>query len=119
MNINVVGENGNIAKVSDEGLIITDTGSALDLLANVSYQTGSRKIIIDKANISEDFFKLSTGVAGDVLQKFVNYRVQLAIVGDFSGYTSKPLRDFIYESNKGGHVCFVSSEEEAIKKLSV
>ena len=39
-------------------------------------------------------------------------------VGDFSGYTSKPLKDFIYESNKGRDIFFVSSEEDAIEKLS-
>ncbi len=119
MNINVVGQGANIARVSGEGLIITDAGSALDLLAGVSYQTGLNRIILDKKTISEDFFKLSTGLAGEILQKFVNYRVRLAIVGDFSRYTSKPLKDFIYESNKGGHVNFVSSEDEAIKRLSV
>lgn len=35
-----------------------------------------------------------------------------------SEYTSKPLRDFIYESNKGKDIFFVSSEDEALKKLS-
>ena len=44
--------------------------------------------------------------------------MKLAIIGDFSGYTSKPLRDFIYESNNGNHVFFVSSEAEAVEKLS-
>ena len=34
--------------------------------------------------------------------------MKLAIIGDFSGYTSKPLRDFIYESNNGNQVFFVS-----------
>jgi hypothetical protein len=119
MDIGVVGGGANIARVSGEGLIIKDTDSALDLMADVRYQTGCDKIILDKNSITEDFFKLSTGLAGEILQKFVNYRVRLAIVGDFSGYTSKPLKDFIYESNKGQHVNFVSTEEEAIKRLSV
>ena len=44
--------------------------------------------------------------------------MKLAIVGDFSGYTSKPLRDFIYESNNGSHVFFVATVEEALEKLS-
>ena len=44
--------------------------------------------------------------------------MKVAIVGDFSGYKSKPLRDFIYESNNGKHVFFLGSEAEAIDKLS-
>ena len=43
--------------------------------------------------------------------------IQIAIIGDFSKYTSKALRDFIYESNQGRSVFFVASEEEAAQKL--
>ena len=103
---------------TSEELLITDTQSALDLMATVKYETGCDKIAISKSAVAEDFFVLSTGIAGEILQKFVNYRVKLAIIGDFSRYTSKPLRDFIYESNKGSHIFFVASEEEAVIKLS-
>lgn len=34
-----------------------------------------------------------------------------------SCYTSKPLQDLIYESNKGKDVLFVKTQDEAIKKL--
>ena len=45
------------------------------------------------------------------------YPVGFAFIGDFSGYTSKPLHDFIYESNKGRHLFFVADEDEAIARL--
>jgi hypothetical protein len=86
-------------------------------MANCSYQ-GARNIIIDKKNIIPDFFTLSTGIAGEILQKFTNYDCQLAIVGDFSKYPSKSLKDFIYESNKTGKISFVASLDEALKKLT-
>jgi len=38
-------------------------------------------------------------------------------VGDYSKYTGKPIKDFIYESNKGKDFFFVSTVEEAIDKL--
>jgi hypothetical protein len=57
-------------------------------------------------------------MAGEILQKFSNYRVKLAIVGDFSKYSSKSLADFIYESNKGKHINFVATKTEALKVLS-
>ncbi|MDR1906216.1 MAG: DUF4180 domain-containing protein [Clostridiales bacterium] len=106
-----------IAVVRGEGLILIDTQTALGLIADASYHADSSKIILFKENVAEDFFKLSTGLLGEVLQKFVTYGVKLAIVGDFSKYTSKPLHDFIYESNKGGHIYFVTDEQSAIKKL--
>ena len=80
---------------------ITDVQSALDLIVSANYEAGTKNIVIDKNLINEDFFILSTGFAGEVLQKFVNYGGRIAIYGDFSVYTSKPLKDFIYESNKG------------------
>ena len=43
---------------------------------------------------------------------------EMTVPISFSGYTSKPLKDFIYESNKGRDIFFVSSEEDAIEKLS-
>ncbi len=107
-----------IALVRSDELLITDVQSALDLIATVNYETGSHRIVLDKGLVSEDFFKLSTRLAGDILQKFINYRTKVAIVGDYSGYTSKPLKDFIYESNHGKDVFFVSSEEEAVERLT-
>lgn len=118
MNINIKGTNKNIAEVHSEGLIITDVQSALDLMATVRYEVDCDRIIIYKTSIAEDFFILSTRLAGDILQKYVNYQMKLAIVGDFSGYTSKALKDFIYESNNGKDFFFVSAIEEAIEKLS-
>ena len=73
---------------------------------------------MNKSAISEDVFQLSTKLAGEILQKFVTYAVKLAIVGDFSGYTSKSLQAFIYESNKGKDIFFVPDREAAIEKLS-
>ncbi len=76
------------------------------------------KIALNKEAICDDFFILSKGLAGEILQKFVNYGIKFAIYGNFSKYTSKPLQDFIYESNNGKDVFFVSTENEVINRLS-
>ena len=89
----------------------------LDVIANVSYN-GHNKLIIYEENLDPKFFDLKTKFAGDVLQKISNYRFRLAIVGDFSKYRSKSLNDFIWECNRGKMVCFVSTQPEAIEKLS-
>ncbi|WP_245598686.1 DUF4180 domain-containing protein [Sporocytophaga myxococcoides] len=69
-------------------------------------------------NITSTFFDLSSGLAGEILQKFSNYRIKLAIIGDFTAYPSKSLKDFMYESNKLGNINFVNSREDAQIKLS-
>lgn len=109
---------GTIARVESDGILISDVPSALDLMATIRYEADTDRMILPKAAIDERFFVLSSGLAGEILQKFVNYQVKLAIVGDYSRYTSKPLRDFIYESNQGNHVFFASSEADAVAKLS-
>ncbi len=119
MKTKIVEKNGQqIAVVSSEELVITDMQSALDMAMSVQYETGSNRIVLSKDAITEDFFILSTCLAGEILQKFVIYQVKFAVYGDYSRYTSKPLKDFIYESNCGNNVFFVSTEEEAIEKLA-
>ena len=45
-------------------MVITDVQSALDVLMTAKYEIGTNNIVIDKALITEDFFVLSTGLAG-------------------------------------------------------
>ncbi|MBC9934173.1 DUF4180 domain-containing protein [Chitinophaga qingshengii] len=106
-----------IAEVVADDILINTPEEALQLIVDVYYQN-FEKMIIHEKNIIPAFFDLKTGIAGEVLQKFVNYRMQLSIVGTFEHYTSKSIRDFIYESNKGRQISFLSSVEEAVEKLS-
>jgi len=106
-----------IAELISDDIIINTTEDGLDLLGNLYYQ-GFDSIVMNEKNITPDFFDLKNGMAGEILQKFSTYRVRLAIVGDFSKYTGKSLKDFIFESNKSRHINFVASTEEAIKVFS-
>ncbi|MEK3725374.1 DUF4180 domain-containing protein [Paenibacillus sp. FSL H8-0034] len=120
MNIAKIEAGGkNIAVVSGSEILIEDVQSALDLIATVQYETDSNRIVINKSLLSDSFFDLKTRLAGEILQKFVNYRVKMAIVGDFSVYSSQSLRDFIYESNNGNDIFFLATEQQAIEKLSM
>ena len=106
------------AVVNSDELVITDAQTALDVLMSAKYDIGTKNIVIDKKLIVEDFFILSKGLAGEILQKYVNYGGRIAIYGDYSHYTSKPLKDFIYESNKGKDVFFVATQDEAVDMLT-
>jgi len=117
MEYKIVGKKNDIALIISDEIVIKDTQSALDLIATVQYETDCDKLIVYKSCVADDFFILSTGIAGEILQKFINYRKKVAIVGDYSKYTSKPLKDFIYESNNGNSIYFVPSLEEALLKL--
>lgn len=119
MKTEVVRKNNiEIAVVSSDELVITDVQSALDLIMTVSYETGCTNIAINKEAIIDDFFVLSTCLAGEILQKFINYGIRLGIYGDFSGYTSKPLKDFMYECNRGKDIYFQPGVSMAVDKLN-
>lgn len=108
----------SMAYITSQQLLITDSQSALDLMATVKYETSCTRIILEKSSVCEDFFRLSSCLAGEILQKYINYGIKIAIIGDYSGYTSKPLHDFIYECNHGKDIFFVASLNEAVNHLS-
>lgn len=119
MEVKTVEKNGKkIVIINSQENIISDIASALDLVMSIQYEYESFRIIINKEAIKEDFFILSTRLAGDIVQKFVNYGIKMAIVGDYSKYTSKPLKDFMYESNHGRDLFFVDTADNGILMLS-
>lgn len=118
MNIQVHQHNETaIAEVTSDQILIHTPDDGLQLMVDLYYQ-GYGEMILHARNITPEFFDLKTGIAGEILQKFTTYRVRLAIVGDFTRYESKSLRDFIFESNNGRQVNFVPSVEEALARLS-
>jgi hypothetical protein len=116
--MHIIEKNGRSIAIIDPNEKINNVQEALDLMATAQYYGDSNTLVIYKESFAEDFFDLKTRFAGDVLQKFSNYRVRLAIVGDFSVYNSQALRDFIYECNKGNQVFWVSSLDKALDALS-
>jgi len=117
MELNFIESGGQtIAHVQSDTVIISNGQDAGELLMNCRYN-GSDSIIIKEENLPAEFFDLSTGLAGDILQMFSTYQGRLAIIGDFSKFDSKSLSDFIYESNKGKRINFVSTFEEAVVAL--
>ena len=106
-----------IAEIISEDILIQTAEDGLELLGNIYYQDFDR-LILHAKNITPAFFDLKNGMAGEILQKFSNYRVRLAIVGDFRNYASHSMKDFMRESNKAGHINFVGSLDEALNILS-
>ena len=91
----------SIAIISSEEVIINNAQDSLDLISTVRYEYGCNKMIVNKKSITEDFFELRNGIAGEIMQKHINYQMPLAIVGDFESYNSNSLKALIYENNKG------------------
>jgi hypothetical protein len=106
-----------VAIVESSEILIHNVQDALDLMAFVNYDYKCYKIMMYQSSLTEEFFDLRTRLAGEILQKYVNYNVKLAIVGNFDGYNSKSLKDFIYECNKGNQVFFFEDKQDALQAL--
>lgn len=119
MKITRIERNGVVcAAVESDEQVITDVESTLELLMNAQYGTGTKNIAIAKEQVCPGFFILGTGIAGEILQKIIDYGGRIALYGDFSPHASKPLRDFMRESNRGTCIFFVPTREEAIDRLT-
>lgn len=103
-----------IAEIISDNIVLQTVEDAVDLIGNMSYQ-GFDKLIIHEENMIPDFFELKNKIAGNILQKFSQYSMPLAIIGDFEKYESKSLNDFIFESNKGNQINFVTTVEDGLK----
>ena len=92
-----------------EGLSLAEDRNLSDLIGEL-FGSAPDLVAIPLTRLGPDFLRLASGVAGEVLQKLVNYDFQIAVVGDVSAAAARsaPLRDFIAESNRGKTVWFVS-----------
>ncbi len=101
-----------------DGPIIAGPQDALDVIGAAFGRADV--VAVPVGRLDERFFTLRTGLAGEIMQKFVNYRMRLAVVGDISGFvaTSTALRDLVVESNRGRHIWFVADLDELDTHLS-
>lgn len=112
----IISGNEKIATFVSEDGVINTVQDATDLLGN-AYHRGAEYIILQEKNLNPAFFDLKTGIAGEVLQKFSNYGIKLAIIGEFDTFNSKALNAFIRECNRGNTIFFVPDFDSAIKKM--
>lgn len=106
-----------IAEVIADGIVVATRQDALDLVANAGWR-GASHVIVHERHLTPEFFDLSTGVAGEVLQTCVNHRMGFVVIGDFGAVASASLRAFIAESDRGRQVAFVPDREAALVRIA-
>jgi hypothetical protein len=101
-----------------DGPVVGHVQDALDLIGGAFDHADIVAVAADR--LDDRFFTLDTGLAGEVMQKFVNYRMHLVIVGDISRHleASRALRELVHESNRGRHVWFVADLAELGTRLA-
>jgi hypothetical protein len=89
-----------------------------DLVAQ-AFEHSADLVCVPVSRLADAFFDLRSGVAGEYAQKFVNYRIRLAVVGDISAYLerSEALRAFVAESNRGRQLWFLPTQADLGDRL--
>ncbi len=102
-----------------EGAILSTGDDTSDLFGNAWYDHVDL-LVVPAARLSPDFFDLSSGFAGEFLRKSANYGIRLAVLGDVSARlaASESFDAFVWESNRGNSVWFVSDAAELDAKLA-
>ncbi len=89
---------------------------ALELIA-VCGECGTNLLMLHSEAVSEDFYTLRTGVAGKVLQKFVNYYIKLALVVPDERFNTGKFKEMVSEPNRGNHFKVFTENQQAQKWL--
>ena len=107
-----------VLECAAEGPRLRNGRDAVDLIGT-AFEHRAALIVLPVERLDDDFFRLRTRIAGEIIQKFVNYRLRLAIVGDISRHLdeSSALRALVNESNRGKEVWFIASLEELDRRL--
>jgi Domain of unknown function (DUF4180) len=107
-----------ILEYGEDRPVIRTAPQATDLIGE-ALQAQAHWVYLPAARLSEAFFELKSGLAGEVVQKFANYQIALAIVGDIPtlAAASRSLRDFMREANRGRDLWFVADRGEFQEKL--
>jgi hypothetical protein len=102
-----------------EGPVLSNDRAIMDLIAD-GRSNSADMVVVPVARFSPEFFQLRTRLAGELLQKFVNYQLRLTILGDLTKESSESqsLQAFIRESNRGLHLWFLNTIEELEQKLA-
>jgi hypothetical protein len=119
MNTELIEREGQRLLVTNEdGPKIGRPQDALDLVSD-AWEHQASVVAVPVSQFDPEFFPLRTGKAGEFIQKMVNYRCKLAIVGDLSKQiaASDALRDFVRECNRGSQALFVADMEELVRKM--
>ena len=85
---------------------------AVDLVA-LCKENESNLLLLHSQAISEDFFKLRTGVAGQMIQKWINYHVKTAAVIPKEMVNQGRFKEMALESKKSNHFRIFETRDDA------
>jgi len=98
-------------------IIASDAGISIGCLADITDALGaclgSEGLILTEDDLGPGFFDLRTGLAGELFQKFINYKVPVAIVLADPGAYGERFTELAREHLSHAMIRLVRSQDEA------
>ena len=95
---------------SESGISIRSFGDISDALDS---SLGSAGLILTENDLAREFFDLHSGLAGELFQKFINYRLRVAIVLPDPEAYGERFSELACEHRSHSMIRFVRSKDEA------
>src|SRR5262245_10067300 len=101
----------------DKILIASDSGISIrsfeDISDAIAACLGAEGIIFTEDDLAQEFFDLRSGLAGELFQKFTNYKLRVAIVLPDPEAYGERISELAYEHKSHNMIRFVRSKDEA------
>ncbi len=113
-----------VVEYGDKRILYADAGKTIETLqdgldlVSACWENHASLLMIPSASLSEAFFHLRTGLAGEILQKWGNYQIKAAAVLSPDQKIQGKFQDFILETNRGSGFRVFAAEEEALAWLT-
>jgi hypothetical protein len=120
VNVQVSERHGvRVLVLPETGPVIAGEADAMDVVGQ-AFGEEAEIVAVPVARLTPEFVRLASGVAGAIVQKFVNYRLRLVVVGPLEqhGPPSGPVADWVREANRGRELWFVADLDELDARLS-
>jgi hypothetical protein len=95
---------------------ISSAQDALDLVAGCG-EYGVSRLLIPESCLNEDFYNLKTGLLGEILLKFSNYRIKAAAVIPSDQVGKGKFFEFTLETNRGRDFRIFADDQKAVDWL--
>src|SRR5262245_8390005 len=98
-------------------LIASDSGISIrsfkDIPDAIAVCFGTDGLILTEDDLAQEFFDLRSGLAGELFQKFINYKLRMAIVLPDPDVYGERISELAYEHKSHSMIRFVRSKDEA------
>jgi Domain of unknown function (DUF4180) len=113
MQYKIIEENNKkYVKCDSSEPFIKSEQDALDIIS-ICWENDTTSVMLLEEVLTEDFFDLKTRLLGEILQKFVNYNIKVAIVLTSDKKLSERFGELISETNKRNDYRVLANMTEA------